>query len=143
MGKQGSGGGGGLTPAKVYLTLYNLAQFGLWGAVLVLTPRQLLVGKGGASGVWPAVGPLVKLAVGACASVLHVHGRTNRWTDPFGPGSRPIRTVPNRRRVDGAGAHARGALPWGRLLRLLAGELFQCNCIRCTAECGVSGERLL
>lgn len=71
MGKQGSGGGGGggLTPAKAYLTLYNLAQFGLWAAILVLTARQLLAGgkgKAAVDGVWPAVGPLVQLAVGAC-----------------------------------------------------------------------------
>lgn len=95
MGKQGSSGGG-LTPAKAYLTLYNLAQFGLWAAILLLTARQLLAGGTGTGkgkgkpsqaavdGVWPAVGPLVKLAVGAfihgvrswaCAST----DRSTRW----------------------------------------------------------------
>ncbi len=70
MGKQA--GGGGLTLGKAYLTLYNLAQFGLWAAILVLTARQVVAaggftanGKG--KGVWPAVGPLVQLAVGACS----------------------------------------------------------------------------
>lgn len=60
----------GLTPGKAYLTLYNLAQFGLWAAILVLTARQVAAAggfTGGVKGVWPTVGPLVKLAVGAWA----------------------------------------------------------------------------
>jgi hypothetical protein len=79
MGKQQQQG---LTPGKAYLTLYNLAQFGLWASILVLTAQRVLppllqqqpggkqAGAGGVEGVWPTVGPLVKLAVGACARVL-------------------------------------------------------------------------
>lgn len=118
--------GAGLTPAKAYLALYNLAQFGLWAAILVLTARQvvqaLLAGKAtkaGVEGVWPAVGPLVKLAVGECRDA---GGRESEPTNRMHFNDRRVPfTRQSRRRVAGAGACAAGSLPWGRLVRLLAG----------------------
>lgn len=57
-----SGGVGGLV--RAYLSAYNLAQTGLWAAVLGFTLKALLANVHDYAGIWTAAGPPTKLAVG-------------------------------------------------------------------------------